>query len=637
MSLQTYLPAEVVSHIMKFLSVSDRKEAALVNKTWYEASLDPVLQHDIVISFTTATTGYSVSSLKKRKMPHLLLTHLDSSLGAKSLVLKSCEIAQNLQSLSLRCSNITEGTFLEILSHCKVLKSLDLSCCDSLFMSGKLLEKKDDNINLKDILKEVKELKLNSLRFLSDATFNRLVAVCPNIEKLSLASIQMTFNSTPYYPKGTETCDNGSMLTFQNILQYINSHSSQLVSFDFSKTTMSNESLVKLGQTKNLRLSELILNGCKEIADKGIARLCKSQPHLKSIDLSGCIDVGDGCIASITSHLTELESLKLNKCRGISDTSVKMLKYLGKLEFLDLSECYQVTSQGLISGICSQKDLCLSHLNLNCCSLIQGDFILGLSKVAPNLTHLDIGSCFHLTDLSVHLLSKYMMSLRFLRLAWCKEITDLGLLGFEREGNPQDTHHEQGEHGNCRCTRRYNSNTIFKKPSTGLQDHKLSVSEIEDMLKVTQDRYKISNISGLRHLDISACPKLTDIGIKETIRFKELRSLSLNMVHGITDSSIISVATHNPSLEELSLSHCTLVTDDGISIAASRLKRLTSLDISSCDRLTDRSIHVLQDKCKRLKHLNVSFCGSISLQAVEKLETDCDTLLSVQKRLVGGN
>lgn len=623
--------------MMQFLSVSDRKEAALVNKTWYEASLDPVLQRDIVISFTTAISGYSVGSLKKRRMPHLLLTHLDSSLGAKSLVLKSCEIAQSLQSLSLKSSNITEGTFLEILSHCKVLKSLDLSCCDSLFMSGKLLEKKDDNINLKNILKEVKELKLNSLRFLSDATFNRLIAVCPNIEKLSLASVQMTFNSTLYYPKGTETCDNCSMLTFLNILQYINSHSSQLVSFNFSKTTMSNESLVKLGQTKNLRLSELILNGCKEIADKGIARLSKSQPHLKSLDLSGCIDVGDGCIASITSHLTKLESLKLNKCRGISDTSVRMLKYLGMLEFLDLSECYQVTSRGLLDGICSQKDVRITHLNLNCCSLIQDDFILELCKVTPYLTHLDISSCFHLTDLSVHALSKYMKSLRCLRLAWCKEITDLGLLGLEGAGHTQDTHHEQGEHGNCRCTRSYSNNTIFKKPSTGQKDHKLSVSEIEDMLKVKQERYKINNISGLKHLDLSACPKLTDFGIKETIRFQELRSLSLNMVHGITDSSIISIATHNPSLEELSLSHCTSLTDNGISITASRLKRLTSLDISSCDRLTDRTIHVLHSKCTRLKHLNVSFCGSISLQAVEKLEADSDVLMTVQKRLVGGN
>jgi F-box/leucine-rich repeat protein 9 len=36
---------------MRYLSVADRKEAALVNRVWYDASLDPILQKDIVIHF----------------------------------------------------------------------------------------------------------------------------------------------------------------------------------------------------------------------------------------------------------------------------------------------------------------------------------------------------------------------------------------------------------------------------------------------------------------------------------------------------------------------------------------------------------------------------------------------------------
>ena len=79
---------------MRFLSVSDRKEAALVCRSWYEASMDPILQRDIILHFYASSvdsTSKAIPSLSRRRLPHLVLNDFDSSLNAKAVVLRSCE------------------------------------------------------------------------------------------------------------------------------------------------------------------------------------------------------------------------------------------------------------------------------------------------------------------------------------------------------------------------------------------------------------------------------------------------------------------------------------------------------------------------------------------------------------------
>ena len=46
----------MVTHIMQYLSVSDRKDAALVCRRWYQASLDPKIQKNLVLSVKSSVT-----------------------------------------------------------------------------------------------------------------------------------------------------------------------------------------------------------------------------------------------------------------------------------------------------------------------------------------------------------------------------------------------------------------------------------------------------------------------------------------------------------------------------------------------------------------------------------------------------
>ncbi|KAJ8302518.1 hypothetical protein KUTeg_018914 [Tegillarca granosa] len=627
---------QIVTHIMRFLSVSDRKEASQVCRIWYEASLDPILQKDIIIRFH-ALTANNMPQLPHRKTSHLIMDQFDTSNSAKSVMLNSCKnFGESLQSLSLKASNLTESTFVELLTHCKNLKSLDLSCCNSLFMSGKLLERNSDMQALRKTLKDVKKLNLSSVRYLSDATFNRIVTVCENLESLSLSSSQITFNGEVYLKTGSTKCASSSLLTYGNILEYVRIQAPKLKSLNLSRNSLSNESLQDLVRIKDLNLNELILVGCKDIYDEGIADLCQHQKSLRLLDLSGCIEVSDGCVGLISSNLGNLETLKINKCRRVTDSSIQLLKHMSSLQVLELSEIYQISSTGLIKGICGNVNVSvlLTHLNINCCSLVQDSFILSLCKVVPHLVHLDLGSCFPLTDVSIHAISRSLKCLRYLRLAWCKEITDLGLLGFEATETGNKEIHNHGDNGNCRCTRKYNSTTIFRKP-TGIKNKTPSTTDIEALMQNVDNFNKLTNLSGLRHLDLSSCSKLTDLSLTQILKFKELQSLNLSMVH-IKDATVFAIAANNPSLEFLAFAQCSAITDAAVEAIAKKIPRLSSLDVSSCDLLTEESIQHLQKHCKRLRCLDVSFCSNISAESVDNLENNVKTLHTVHKRLVGG-
>ncbi|XP_071176057.1 F-box/LRR-repeat protein 2-like [Mytilus edulis] len=629
------MPSEVITHIMRYLSVADRKDAALVNKVWYDASLDPILQRDIVIHFYGTMVESRFPNLSRRKMSNLMLDQFDSSLESKSIMLKSCQnFSQSLRNLSLKGSNITDSLFVDLMSHCKNLVHLDLSSCNSLFMSGRILELNDDIQKLKDTLKNVKVLNLSSIRFLSDATFNRMVTVCSNVESVHLASAQITFISDSYLPKGQTNCVSNSLLTFGNILHFIETQQDTLKALDFTRTGISDDPLDQIASIQNLELEEIVLTGCKDVSDEGINSLCKNQKHLRIIEVKGCTEISGAALELITQNLMFLEILRLGKCRQLNDIAVRNLHQLRCLQVLDLSEIYQLTSAGLIKGLCHNVNEMLTHINFNCCSNVKDNFVVSLCKAAPNLLHLDLGST-GITNISVQAVCKYLKFLRYFRVAWCREITDLALVGYKdadkdiiekAKENPEDF--DIG-----RLRRIYDNHIIFKKP-TGFKKDQLSASDLEKLAHDTTTGYTLDCLGHLHDLDLSACKMLTDGSLVHVIKFKELRSLSLCMTN-ITDITVSAVAAKNPSLEHICLSQCLSITDDAIRDVTKRLTRLSSLDIAGCDNLTDKSIHHIQMNCKRLKSLDVSFCKKISPESVGLLETNMKTIQSVNKRLTG--
>ncbi|XP_066268803.1 F-box/LRR-repeat protein 20-like isoform X2 [Branchiostoma lanceolatum] len=599
--MATTLPVEVIAHVMRFLSVGDRKASALVNRQWYEASLDPALQTNTVFHLLTPfTSGSTVQSFGLRKSPNLVLNDMDGSSKSKEVVKKACQhLGQHLQSLSLKGSDITEGTFMVIVPHCYNLTRLDLSLCNSLFLSGNLLRKVNDFQAAEKALVNLRELNLGSLRHLSDCVFNRLVTVMPNVENLSLSGCTISYEFDPYV-KGSETRESASVLTFVNIKAFLKQQGKKLTSLNLSKTGLPGSSLRELAAVPGIAIRELNIAGNRDLNDDDILALVKKQTGLTSLDVAMCGELSSQTVLHIETHVPQMQYLNFSKCRRMREVAASKLYTLPGLEYISFAECPQVSSKALIAGFCSKPMPHLSSICLAHCTLVRDEFVEALGKAVPHLQELDLTSCLAITDRSVHAIAASFPELKRLSVAWCKNVTDYGILGLE-------------------------------KPSEEItEEEALALLAQRDAGLPTG----LQRLARLRVLDLSTCQQLSDLGITCAIRFRELVCLRLNMCTGVTDQSLVAIATNVPSLEELSISQCYQVTDEGVTTVVKRLQRLTFLDISCNDKLTNRTLASLSQHCRCLQKLDVSLCSQMSHDALDKLQYHLPHLVSLQSRLV---
>ena len=615
---------------MQFLDLPDRKSAALVCRCWYNASLDLLVMSNVVMTFPSWSQLYAALPLLcKRSRLSIVLQSIDNSIATRDKVANlDDDFCRRVRSLSLAGCDITESLFTSLLSNCMALEKLNISRCNALFMTGQLLSKPGDSLLLAEALAHLRELKVASIRYISDETFNRLVFVCSRLESLSLAGNQIVFHTSKSLWSGKES----ALLTFDNVMSFLEATALQMTVLDFSRTAITDEALSSLARIPDLSLSELRLSFCQEISDKGIAVLCQAQHCLRLLDLTDCQSVTDASLESICSECNDVRVLRLGKCRRITDLSVCKLKCRHRLRQLDLSACYSVTSRGLSLGICSTTSplTFLTSLNLGCCSSVSDSFVVEMTSCIPGLVDLDVSSC-SIGNASLRAISARLTNLRRLRLAWCQDISDAGLLGMADVDTDFPHSHGDDEVGHCRCTRRQQSLHIFSPPKQTFQKPTILKSE-HDLSE--SDFRPITNLRSLQLLDLTSCNRITDLGVSKVMSFTELRCLCLSLCTKLTDASLTAVAAGLPSLEELRLALLGYVTDVGVCEVSERLRRLSYLDISSCEQVTDRTVNTLFHNSKTLRHLDVSLCAGISASALDKLEHHLDHLVLVNRRHV---
>ena len=105
---------------MRFLSLSDRQEASLTCKRWYQASLDPGLHKNTIITIRAPTAPSSqLRQLGQNKSANLVLSHIDSSSSCRTVLKETGRhLGPHLESLSLKGSDVTSSVFMDILSNC---------------------------------------------------------------------------------------------------------------------------------------------------------------------------------------------------------------------------------------------------------------------------------------------------------------------------------------------------------------------------------------------------------------------------------------------------------------------------------------------------------------------------------------
>lgn len=660
------LPLEVLSNIFKFLSVSDRKQSALVCRRWYDATLDPYLQKDVVFRVMPSATEYdydSSGSLSHRKGVHLAVSTLDDGLASCSPQLLhrlSSHVCSKLVGLSIRGADLTESSFAGFISRCTNLVSLSVAYCDSLVMAGTTLAKCLATVSLPSL----KDLDLSHMRHLSDQTLTTFMQICPRLECLRLAANSIVFKSSRLYydPQRADHRPSGGVLTFACVLDALALKASTLRRLDLSATAVDDASLAELAALGGLRLDELSLVACRELSNAGLAALCARQGDLHSLDLSQAAGLVEGFAAPLAAALPRLRRLALTKCAAAvtSAAARSLIGGLRELESLSLSGCHRLDDSGFFAAAAVRaapgglggggevKPLLaaamrLSRLDLSYCGLI-GDRVVvsACSLLGPRLTHLDLTSCIQLTDAAAAAIARQLPGLAFLSLAWCKEISDYGVMGVAA---PPD--HDHTEVGACKCQRDASGRVPFASfppvryiapalmpPSVDELERAKAAAEAADG-PTGGPPASFANLSRLVTLRLAACTRLSDASLAVCLRYVELRDLDLDLCHGVTDVTLLAVAAHNPSLERLSVAQCGGITDDGVAAVVRQCRRLARLNLSGCGRVTARSLDAIAAAAPlSLRELDVSLCN-VAARLVDVLQAALPTLRVVHKRHTG--
>jgi len=358
-----------------------------------------------------------------------------------------------MRSLSMHKCVVSEKAFVDILLSCSHLEILNLNDCRELLMSGRVLERENDVNLLRMNLVNLKELSLASNRYLSDALFNRFVAIAPNLEDLSLSGCQISFHTglcKRFYPGGISELDNimasESVLTFHNILKYIVSQTGKIQKLRFDHTLIDNSALSQLAEVPALHLRALHLNSCDQLNNTSILRLTEYQQTLTELNLCNCSRISDVALIAICHNLQNLSILNMQNCHAITNVGVAELHHLKKLVDLNLSHCIQVTGDGIEMGLCTFVNTKFRRLFLTALSLVERT-VCHIAEYLPGLTHLDLGCCVSaVTDKSIQAICHYQVWLRSLKLTRCDKVTDAGLTGMGlRAGESGETEQQKNK------------------------------------------------------------------------------------------------------------------------------------------------------------------------------------------------
>lgn len=263
-----------------------------------------------------------------------------------------------------------------------------------------------------------------------------------------------------------------------------------------------------------------------------------------------------------------------------------LLKIFSFLDIVSLCRCAQVSKEWNVLALDGsnwqsvdlfsfQKDVScgvIRYLSLRCggflrriclrgCQGIQDEALFAFSKNCPNIEEVILSSCPKLTDDSVVALAMACRNIHTLFMDSCVQLTDRSLRSFTR----------------------------------------------------------------LRHVDISWCNKISNVGIG-MIAGETLLRFSAKGCSGLDNEGLIKLARRSPNLEHLNLQCCVFVSDAALASISQSCHKLKLLCVSGCSQLTDASPQALAQGCPLLDTLEMANCNRCSDAGLIPLIRACHSL-----------
>ncbi|XP_048195832.1 dynein regulatory complex subunit 6-like [Perognathus longimembris pacificus] len=437
-------------------------------------------------------------------------------------------------------------------------------------------------------------LHLNFRGFSFQAKTMRAVSHCKNLQELNVSDCpSLTDESMKYISEG---CPG---------ILYLN----------LSNTTITNKTMRLLSRNFQ-NLQNLSLAYCRKFTDKGLQYLGLGNGCHKLIylDLSGCIQISVQGFRNIAESCSGIMHLIIHDMPTLTDRCVKVL----------VEKCLCITSVVFIGSPhisdCTFKELSTCPLQKIRCEgnrMITDACFKNIDRNHPNITHIYMVDCQGITDGGLKSLS-LLKQLTVLNLANCVRIGDVGLQKFL--DGPSSTKIRELNLSNCVLL---GDASIVKLAERCPNLNYLSLRNCDHL--TDQGLEYLVNIFSLISIDISGTV-ICNEGLSILSKHKRLKELSISACYKITDVGIQGFCKKAPFLEHLDVSHCAELTDDIMKTVAIYCAQLTSLNIAGCPKITDMGMEILSAKCHYLHILDISGCVLLTDQTLQDLQIGCSQL-----------
>lgn len=198
-----------------------------------------------------------------------------------------------------------QPAFSDVINRCPNMICLDIS--HSISFSDRLL----------DIPDTLEELDLSKCPWLSNKNIRKIVEICPNLTKITLAS-NSQINYTGW----------GILRNFQH-----------LEKLDITRCQQVNDEDFKIILQACGNVTHFCLEGCSGLTDNAFFELGQNVPMLSDLDVSRC-NISDGGLIDLTMRCKHLITLSAVRCPNLTEKGIiEAVRNAPNLRSINISKC----------------------------------------------------------------------------------------------------------------------------------------------------------------------------------------------------------------------------------------------------------------------------------------------------------
>jgi len=374
----TDLPDEVWLRVLGFLDQSELCTFSLVSKYFLRLCRDPSLWQTIsLVGDAIAATEDVVGLIKRCKF----LTEFSVQARDDSDVLLEtlCASCPQLKCLDVKfCQCLTPGQLQQVSDHCLGLESLNLEGTGCLNNDGDSHEMEGSNTchcSPSDSFSaslgrfsRLKELNLFLCKNLNSEGLDQIARGCDNLESLNI--------------------DEVNYLSDESMLSLIHHRRHTLRKLWLDGESLTDKSFSRLGDLGCLNL--LSISFADFMQGPGLDSVSRLE-NLEWLRIRRGAELQPPDFVSAFGHgkLKKLTTLDLSECSNLSDQGlISVSENCPLLDTVSLCWCWELTDQGLLSLVTR----CRSLVNINLCGVVRlsGTFLIDINKKLRALKVLDL-------------------------------------------------------------------------------------------------------------------------------------------------------------------------------------------------------------------------------------------------------